>query len=92
MWGPYKNYGMNLALNELPCRLELRELAAIWTRASNRTAVSVAANYIERSLILDPHRQGVLFGRRNRKLFVSPLAVEYLINDRDQSVTILRVS
>jgi hypothetical protein len=73
-------------------RKALRELAAIWTRASNRTAVSVAANYIERSLILDPHRQGVPYGRRNRKTFVSPLSVEYLINDRDQSVTILRVS
>ena len=72
-------------------RSALCQLAAIWNKSLNRNAVSVAANYVERMLSIDPHREGIPYGRSHRKVFVSPLSVVYSINDKDQSVTITKV-
>lgn len=72
-------------------RTELRELATICLRALDRKAVATAANFIERTLMIDPHHAGKPVGKRYRRLFVTPLTVEFKIDDMNQIVTVLRV-
>lgn len=72
-------------------RTELRALAAIYLHAPDKKAVATSANFIERTLMFDPHGAGKPLGRRYRRLFVTPLTVDYSIDDANQTVTILRV-
>jgi len=72
-------------------RTELRELASICLRVPDRKAVATAANFIERMLMMDPHSAGKPLKRRYRRLFVTPLTVEFKIDDVNRVVTILRL-
>lgn len=72
-------------------RTALRALAAIWNSSPDPNAVTRGANFIERFLMIDPLHEGQPFGRRYRILFVTPLTVEYSVDQRDCKVTILRV-
>jgi mRNA-degrading endonuclease RelE of RelBE toxin-antitoxin system len=72
-------------------RRALRELADVYLNARDRKAVALAANVIERMLMLDPHNEGKPRGRKFRRLFVTPITVEYRIDDRNRLVTIFRV-
>lgn len=72
-------------------RSALHALAAIWNQSPDPGAVSRAANYIERLLMIDPDNEGQMFGRRYRILFVTPLSVEYAVDPQGGKVTVLRV-
>ncbi len=72
-------------------RWVLRALSAIWLGARDRTAVTRAANIIERLLMLDPHHEGRAMRRDYRSLFVTPLTVKYHIDDQNWLVTIVGI-
>jgi hypothetical protein len=72
-------------------RTELRALADIYVKVPDKRAVAASANFLERMLMIDPHNAGKPLGKRHRKVFVTPLTVEYKIDDANRIVTILRV-
>jgi plasmid stabilization system protein ParE len=72
-------------------RNALDQLADIWNRASDRNAVTAAADWAERTLGLDPNSCGESRSRGRRVLFVGPLAIFYRVNRRDQEVVITTV-
>ena len=65
-----------------------RELANIWMITVDKNAVTSAANYTERLLMIDPTREGIAIPRSLRRGFVTPLTVEYRVNVRQQLVSI----
>ena len=67
-----------------------QELTDIWLRATDRAAVSQAANAIDRLLTSDPLSQGEEF-YGERLLVVLPLAVTYTVSEQDRTVQILQV-
>ena len=67
-----------------------QELAEIWLQATDRQAVTQAANSIDRQLAHDPQACGEEF--YGDRIFVElPLAVTYTVNLQDQRVQILQV-
>jgi hypothetical protein len=70
----------------------LDELAAIWTAASDRNAVTTASHRLELDLTREPYSRGI---RRNssvnRTATDLPLGVDYEIIEDDKRVRILRV-
>jgi plasmid stabilization system protein ParE len=66
------------------------ELARIWLRAPDRTAVSVAANRIDTLLGGDPEKCGAEF-YGDRLLVELPLAVTFAVFPEDRSVQVLQV-
>jgi hypothetical protein len=66
-------------------------LVEIWIAASDRQAVTEAANAIDSLLKQDPEQQGESRGDSLRILFVAPLAVHYEIRPLDRIVQVLRV-
>ena len=69
----------------------MRELAAIYVATQDRGAITTAANWIERSLIRDPLSVGQPHRKRYRRYFVTPLTVEYKVDDARNEVEIVRV-
>jgi len=67
------------------------ELAAIWTSAKNRQAVSEAANQIDQLLKTTPHQQGESRNGSLRIMFVEPVGVIYDINEDDRIVSVAKV-
>jgi hypothetical protein len=67
------------------------ELAAIWNTASDRAAVTAAADAIEKSLRIDPVLRGETNTATTRVMIESPLLVKYKIFDDDRLVRILTV-
>ena len=63
-------------------------LARIWLDASNREAVAVAGDEIDRVLAEDATQKGFSSGRGYRQLIVSPLVVDFSVEEGDRMVTI----
>jgi hypothetical protein len=61
-----------------------QDLATLWTDASDRAAVTAAANAIDAALARDPLHVGEAREGNRRILFVEPLAVSYhvILDDR----------
>jgi hypothetical protein len=67
-------------------REALHELTDLWMTAGDREAVTVASAQIDRLLRAAPLDQGESRDERTRVLFVSPLAVEYDVEELDRKV------
>jgi hypothetical protein len=68
-----------------------QRLAALWTDAVNRKAVTDAANAIDRQLANDPDELGESRSDGTRVLFVPPLGILFQVNEGDRMVTVLAV-
>jgi plasmid stabilization system protein ParE len=68
-----------------------RELAEIWSRATERSAISAAADEIDQLLRSSPHHQGESRSGAIRVTFSDPLGVFFHISDEDRLVSVLRV-
>lgn len=68
----------------------LSELARLWNQASDRQAVTDAANDIDRELSVDPDQKGRTFGR-HRIFRAPPLVVVFEVIPDDRLVRILQV-
>jgi hypothetical protein len=66
-------------------------LAEIWTSATDRKAVSLAANAIDRALRFNPLAFGESRDARTRILIEEPLVVIYDVIEDDRMVRILDV-
>jgi hypothetical protein len=70
----------------------LGELAAVWTVAPDRTAVTAAAHQIEQDLARDPYTRGIPAGSPQvRTAYEPPLGIDYEMIEDDKLVRILRV-
>ena len=69
----------------------LNDLAAAWINATNRAAITLATNAIDRLLSTSPHSQGESRPYNRRIMFEKPLAVTYFINDEVMRVLIIGV-
>jgi hypothetical protein len=68
-----------------------QELALIWINASNRRAITAAANRIDTLLRVDPLTQGESRTGGTRVLFQPPLAVLIEVKEEDRLVAVLKV-
>jgi len=66
-------------------------LADIWNRATDRTAVAIAADEIDRELRVDPDTLGRPSGDNRRTYRHAPLAVEFEVDEPNRIVTVLTV-
>jgi hypothetical protein len=70
----------------------LDELAAVWTAASDRNAVTIASHRLEQDLARNPFTRGI---RRNsvvnRTATDLPLGIDYEIIEDDKKVRVIRV-
>ena len=66
------------------------ELARLWTEASDRQAITDAANRIDRKLQDDPESKTIPFGRFHA-LAVGPLAILCEIDPGDRMVRVIQV-
>ncbi len=66
-------------------------LALIWTGASDRKAVTRAADQIDSALKRNPLAAGESRSGEKRVYFVSPLGVHYEVSERDRIVRVLKV-
>lgn len=67
------------------------KLAEIWTDATDRQAVSSAANSIDSLLGVSPHEVGESRESNTRILTVPPLSVYYDVYDEDRRVSVWAV-
>lgn len=70
----------------------LDELAAVWTAAADRGAVTAASHRLDQDLARDPYAVG--FPRNssvNRTATGYPLGIDYEIIEDDKKVRVLRV-
>jgi len=67
------------------------ELASLWNAATDRAALSSAANTAERLLKYDPHSQGESRSSATRLMMIEPLAIRFSISDPDGLVEVLSV-
>ena len=67
------------------------ELAEIWTNATDRQAVTAAANSIDAILTRDAASQGESRSGSLRILIISPLAVHFKVRESKRLATILKV-
>jgi mRNA-degrading endonuclease RelE of RelBE toxin-antitoxin system len=67
------------------------ELASLWLAATDRAAVSAAANAIDAQLAVDAHKKGIDVGEGLRQLTVPPLRVIYSANQNDRLVWVANV-
>jgi len=72
-------------------RTPKKALLAIWLAAPDQAEIARTANFIERLLTIDPHREGKPIPRSYRTHFVTPLTVKFKINDATKTVTIVDV-
>jgi hypothetical protein len=68
------------------------QLATIWIAASDRNAVTAAANEIDVLLTKDAPSKGVELHEGLRVLFVTPLRAIFAVNDEDLIVEVARVT
>jgi plasmid stabilization system protein ParE len=69
----------------------LRDLADLWNNATDRAAVTSAADTIDSLLARDPLSQGEARAGSRRILVVESLAVYFEVRDLDRLVTVLDV-
>jgi hypothetical protein len=67
------------------------QLAQIWLASQNRTAITAAANEIDRWLRDDPELKGESRSGNERIVMVPPLAVVFAIHEADRIVRVLSV-
>jgi plasmid stabilization system protein ParE len=67
------------------------ELADLWTNATDRNAVTAAADEVERLLSRDPLGQGESRSGNRRILFEPPLSVLYRVDPKRRTVTVITV-
>jgi plasmid stabilization system protein ParE len=68
-----------------------QRLAAIWTSATDRNAVSQAAHVIDQALQTDPEQVGESRIDDVRILFERPLGVFFTVSPEDRTVSVLSV-
>jgi len=68
-----------------------RQLAEIWMGASNRAAVTAAADAIDAALRFWPQRCGESRGSDFRLVIEGPLGAFYAVNEEDRLVTVFYV-
>ncbi len=68
-----------------------RQLATIWLNTRIRNSVARAATVLERLLMLDPSHEGIFIKRSIRRRYVTPLLVDFQVDEKNHVVTILRV-
>jgi hypothetical protein len=66
-------------------------LAELWNTASDRKAVTDAANAIDRLLAMDPHQLGGGRPDGTRVSFMPPRGVLFNISEPDRTVSVLKV-
>jgi hypothetical protein len=72
--------------------IALDELAAVWTAAADRNAVTTASHQLEQDLAADPRGRGLFRASSANYTAVDlPLGIEYDIIEDDKTVRILRV-
>jgi hypothetical protein len=70
----------------------LNGLAAAWTAAVDRTAVTIASHRLDLDLARDPCRRGVAQNSSvNRTAVDLPLGVDYEVIEDDKTVRVVRV-
>lgn len=67
------------------------ELAEIWLSATDRSAVTNAADEIDQRLRSDPEHEGESRDRGRRILLLPPLGVTYELFSEDRTVRVLHV-
>ncbi len=67
------------------------QLAQIWLDASDRSAVSSAADRIDQTLATDPMGKGEEVHEGLRRLVVAPLQVLYAVRESDRIVEVGRI-
>jgi plasmid stabilization system protein ParE len=72
-------------------RIARDRLAELWMQASDRSAVTAAANRIDVLLQFDPDNQGESRDRGRRLLVEPPLGVIFRVNHQKRIVYVLRV-
>lgn len=72
-------------------RAALRELARLCSQKGIRARVARAANFAERLLMIDPANEGSPIPRGRRRVHVTPLLIDFEVDERDQTVTIFHV-
>jgi len=70
----------------------LKELAAIWVRASDRRAVTTAVALIDEQLSIDPHSTGDELHEGLRALITSPLRIQFEVQTDDRLARVLTVA
>jgi len=73
-------------------REALRQLAAIWTQASDRMAVTSAEAQIQQLLTRDPLHNGQHVSEGLYRLLIAPLSVTYTIDQAQRTVEVNSVS
>jgi mRNA-degrading endonuclease RelE of RelBE toxin-antitoxin system len=68
-----------------------RRLATLWMNASDRSAVTKAANEIDRRLRFGPEREGESRDQGRRVVLESPLGVLIKVEPQDRIVYVLTV-
>jgi mRNA-degrading endonuclease RelE of RelBE toxin-antitoxin system len=68
-----------------------RRLAELWMNASDRNAITEAANEIDRRLQMNPEQQGESRSDGRRLLLVKPLGVIFEVVPDDRIVYVLTV-
>jgi plasmid stabilization system protein ParE len=67
------------------------ELADIWNRATDRSAVTAAENSIERQLVRNPTGGGRHLGEGLYRLYDPPLLVFYEVDVANRTVMVVQV-
>ena len=72
--------------------IALNDLAAVWTAAADRNAVTAASHQLERDIAADPYGRGLLRASSANSTAVDlPLGIEYDVIEDDKTVRVLRV-
>lgn len=72
-------------------REALEDLAAIWTSATNRAAVTTAANLVDVHLRVNPLLEGEELSEGLRILELPPIRVIFAVREDDRTVEVYRV-
>ncbi len=72
-------------------RIAEAQLAALWIRSANKSAVTGYIDQIDRALERDPHGQGESRNAGTRLAFFRPLAVRFHVDDTRRVVTVTAV-
>ena len=68
-----------------------QRLAALWNKATNRQAITTAADAIDKQLNLDPETVGESRPDGTRILLVPPLGILFTVTELDRIVSVLTV-
>jgi hypothetical protein len=67
------------------------QLVTLWTNSANRSAITAAADEIDRLLRTNPHEKGESRSGSARVLLVEPLGVLFEARDADRIVSVFSV-